>query len=107
MRRLWSLSFVTIIGVLLCGSASWGQSSAVLPRISGPVDESLRTTLKGNVPSKARAQFDQGKVAGSTQLTHVRLVLSPSSEQQAALDKYMAELQDKSAPNYHEWLPLT
>ena len=93
-----------MVSVFLCGSASWGQSSAVAPRISGPVDESSRTTLKGNVPSKARAQFDQGKVAGSTQLTHVRLVLSPSSEQQAALDKYMAELQDKSSPNYHKWL---
>ncbi len=104
MRRLWFLSFIAIIGVLLFGSASWAQSPAVAPRISGPVDESSRTTLKGNVPSKARAQFDQGKVAGSTQLTHVRLVLSPSSEQQAALDKYMAELQDKSSPNYRKWL---
>ena len=34
----------------------------------------------------------------------MRLVLARSSEQQAALDKYDAELQDKSSPNYHKWL---
>jgi len=34
----------------------------------------------------------------------MRLVLSRSSEQQAALDSYLAQLQDKSSPNYHKWL---
>jgi hypothetical protein len=34
----------------------------------------------------------------------MRLVLSRSTEQQAALDQYLAELQDKSSPNYHKWL---
>jgi hypothetical protein len=38
------------------------------------------------------------------ELGHVRLVLSRSARQQAALDIYLAELQDKSSPNYHRWL---
>ena len=60
--------------------------------------------MRGNVPQRARAEFDQGEAPGSTQMDHMRLVLSRSSEQQAALDAYLAELQDKSSPNYHKWL---
>jgi hypothetical protein len=80
------------------------QSSFVAPRITTNVDESSLAALKGNVPRLARAEFDQGEASPSTQLTHVRLVLSRSSEQQAALDSYLAQLQDKSSPNYHKWL---
>ena len=32
------------------------------------------------------------------------LVLKRSPEQQAALEKLLAEQQDKSSPNYHKWL---
>jgi subtilase family serine protease len=68
------------------------------------VDELSLTTLRGNVPQMARPEYDQGEASPSTQLTHIRLVLSRSSEQQAALDQYAADLQDKSSPNYHKWL---
>jgi hypothetical protein len=68
------------------------------------VDESSLTTLKGNVPSLARAEFDQGEADAATQLTSMRLVLSRSAAQQSALDSYLAQLQDKSSPNYHKWL---
>ena len=80
------------------------QNSSAAARITAYVDESSLTTLKGNVPHLARAEYDQGAAPASTQLTNVRLVLSRSAEQQAALDKYLAELQDKSSPNYHKWL---
>jgi hypothetical protein len=62
------------------------------------------TTLRGNMSLLARPEYDQGEASPSTQLTHIRLVLSRSSEQQAALDQYAADLQDKSSPNYHKWL---
>jgi hypothetical protein len=97
-------------GALLCSSALLGspelqaQSSRIAPRITTDVNESSLATLKGNVPRLARAEYDQGEASPATQLTHIRLVLSRSSEQQAALDEYLAELQDKSSPNYHKWL---
>jgi subtilase family serine protease len=56
------------------------------------------------VPGLARTAYDQGEAAASTELDHMRLVLSRTSEQQAALDLYLAELQDKSSPSYHKWL---
>jgi len=80
------------------------QSNAAVARIAANVDESSLITLGGNVPLLARAQYDQGEALASTQLTHIRLVLSRSGDQQAALDQYLAELQDKSSPNYHKWL---
>jgi subtilase family serine protease len=68
------------------------------------VVETELTTLKGNVPLLVRASDDLGPASASTQLTHMRLVLSRTPAQQAALDKYLADLQDKSSPNYHMWL---
>ena len=102
MRCLRSLFAVT--SLLLFSSSLIGQSPESTPRIRGPVDENSLVVLKGNVPAPARAEFDRGEAPASTQLSHVRLVLARSAEQQAALDKYDAELQDKSSPNYHKWL---
>jgi subtilase family serine protease len=93
-----------LAGALLSCAALAAQNSTIAPRITTDVDESSLTTLKGNVPHRAQAQYDQGEASASTQLTHMRLVLSRTSEQQAALDQYLAQLQDKSSPNYHKWL---
>jgi hypothetical protein len=89
---------------LLCGPFLSAQNSSVAQRITTDVNELSLATLKGNVPHLARAEFDQGEAEPSTPLTHMRLVLSRSAEQQAALDSYLAQLQDKSSPNYHKWL---
>jgi subtilase family serine protease len=104
MRSMKALPCFVLAGALLCCAGLSAQSSSVAPRITANVDESSRTTLHGNVPRLARAEFDQGEAAPETQLTHVRLVLSRTSEQQAALDQYLADLQDASSPNYHKWL---
>jgi subtilase family serine protease len=68
------------------------------------VDERSLTTLKGNVPLLARPEYDQGEASPSTPLTHIRLVLSRTSAQEAALEQYLVQLQDKSSPNFHKWL---
>ncbi len=104
MRCLRYLSFLAVLGVLVQPSISTGQSTQIAPRITTPVNESSLVTLTGNVSSRARAEFDLGAAAPSTQLSHVRLMLSRTSAQEAALNKYLAELQDKSSPNYRKWL---
>jgi subtilase family serine protease len=104
MRSLKAFPLIVLAAALLCSIALLAQNSSVAPRITANVDESSLATLRGNVPRLARAEFDQGETSASTQLTHMRLVLSRSSEQQAALDAYLAQLQDKSSPNYHKWL---
>ncbi len=104
MRSLKLSSLFVLAGALLCSAALPAQSSNTAPRIISEIDESSLTTLKGNVPASARAEFDQGEADAATQLTHMRLVFSRSAAQQAALDSYLAQLQDKSSPNYHKWL---
>lgn len=104
MAHLRLLPLSIVASALLCCSALMAQSVAPAARIVASVDETSLTTLKGNVPARARAEYDQGEASSSTQMTHVRLVLSRSSDQQAALDAYLVALQDKSSPNYHKWL---
>jgi subtilase family serine protease len=104
MRLMKAFPLGVLAGALLCSTVLLAQHSTATPRITANVDELSLTTLKGNVPRLAQAQFDQGEAASSTQLTHIRLVLSRSTEQQAALDSYLAQLQDKSSPNYQKWL---
>jgi len=104
MRLMKASPLGILAGALLSCATLAAQNSTIAPRITTDVDESARTTLKGNVPHRAQAQYDQGEASASMQLTQMRLVLSRSSEQQAALDQYLAQLQDKSSPNYHKWL---
>lgn len=94
----------SVMCILICVPALRAQTAANLPRISGPVDESALTTFKGNVPFQARTHADLGAVPASTNLDHIRLVLSRSAAQQAALDAYEADLIDPSSPNFHKWL---
>jgi trimeric autotransporter adhesin len=85
-------------------TAQEGVTASPAPRVVERVDESRLTRLPGNVPMLAKPQYDRGGVSPSTQLTHIRLVLKRSAEQEAALDKFQTELQDKSSSNYHKWL---
>ncbi len=90
--------------VLLCSPGLIAQNSAVTPRITAGVDESSLATLKGNVPGLVRMALDQGEASPATQLTNMRLLLSRTSAQESALDRYLVQLQDKSSPNFHKWL---
>src|SRR6185437_671627 len=48
--------------------------------------------------------FDRGPAANSLQMDQMLLVLQRSPAQQAELDRLLAAQQDKSSPNYHQWL---
>ena len=104
MRCIHFEFLVAWIGLLLCSGLSHAQTFDTAPRVTGPVDETSLVRLGGNVPSLARAQFDEGAALPATQLAHVRLVLSRPASRQALLDRYAADLQDKSSPRYHQWL---
>lgn len=95
----WSaLVFASLIFGL--GTDLLGQA----PRVTQPVDESRLVELKGDLHPLARGEFDRGQVASSTVLTHMQLVLKRSATQEAALDTYLAGVQQPGSPNYHKWL---
>jgi hypothetical protein len=77
---------------------------AVPPRVTQPVDEANLVTLKGNTHPLARPEFDLGPAPAILPLNRMLLVLNRSPEQEAALETLLDQQQDKSSPNYHNWL---
>jgi uncharacterized protein (TIGR03437 family) len=73
-------------------------------RISGPIDESRRVILPGTIPPKARTGFDLGPVEPSRKIGPMVVLLTRSSEQQAAVEKLLEDQRDPSSPNFHKWL---
>ncbi len=86
------------------GPRVFTQTTGVRSLITGPVDESKLTVLRGNVHPLARAQFDHGVAADNLPMDHMLLVLKRSQAQETALETLTAQQLDKSSPNYHKWL---
>ena len=85
------------------------QSAAAQPgkiraQITTAVDESDVTSLKGNTHPLARAEFDQGIAPQNLPMNRMIMVLKRTAEQDAALSQLMEQQQDKTSPNYHQWL---
>ncbi len=99
---------VALLLVLACisflPSRASAQTSLVQPRITQAVDESKLTVLRGNTHPLARPQFDRGAAPADLPAERMQLVLKRSPAQEATLEKFMAEQQDQSSPNYHKWL---
>jgi len=80
--------------------AALGQGVA---RITGPIDESARVTVPGNIHPLANAHYDQGPVEDS-HTGRMLLVLKRSPEQEQALRQLVQEQGTAGSPNYHKWL---
>jgi uncharacterized protein (TIGR03437 family) len=91
---------VLFAAVCLTPVAGLGQPS----RIIGKIDNAQRITLAGHLHPRALPQYDQGPVDPNMVLGRVTVELQRSPAQQAALQQLLAEQQNPSSPNYHEWL---
>ena len=80
------------------------QPGNVASRITQAIDESQLTLLKGNTHPLARTEFDRGAATSGMTLHRMLLSLKRSPEQESALKQFLMDLQDKSSPNYHQWL---
>ncbi len=103
-RRCLSLASMMILVSGLALSAAAQTASASNARIVGPINDAARVTLAGNTRPEAIPANDLGPVDDGLTLSHMQLLLSRAPEQQAALDAYAASLNDKSSPNFHQWL---
>ncbi|HZU22584.1 MAG TPA: S53 family peptidase, partial [Terriglobales bacterium] len=79
-------------------------AAAVQDRIPDGIDNTHRVALHGQVHRLARPEFDQGSLPGSTLLEHMTLVFARSAAQQQALDALLQAQQDRTSPQYHQWL---
>lgn len=98
--RLW---FAVALFFAVSAVAS-AQGTATSPRITASIDEASLTTLQGNTHPLARPEFDRGPAPISLPMQRMLLVLKRSTDQEAALNALLDQQQDKSSPNYHQWL---
>ena len=73
-------------------------------RITGAIQDSRRTALRGHVSPQALQENDQGEVDPSSSLTSLTIVLQPSDAQQADLEQFLRDQQDPASLQYHRWL---
>lgn len=88
----------------ISSSAIAAQASTAQARITQAIDEKNLVVLKGNVHPLARAEFDGGAVSDAQPLHRMLLLLQRSPAQETALQSLLDAQQDKSSPNYHQWL---
>jgi subtilase family serine protease len=96
--------FLLAAFALIFSTWTSAQTSGALSRITQAVDEAKTFRLRGNTHPMARPEFDQGAAPPDLPMERMMLVLQHSPEQEAALERLMAEQLDKSSPNYHHWL---
>lgn len=103
-RKLPAGCVVAFACLLAAGQANSQNSPPVPNRITQIPENSAQVTLKGGVHPLARAEFSRGAVADSLPMDRILLLLKRSEEQEAALQSLLEAQQDKSSPNYHQWL---
>jgi trimeric autotransporter adhesin len=79
-------------------------SSLVTTRLTQPIDENSRVTLKGTVNPLATAANDRGAASDSMPLDRIQIVLKRSDAQESALKQLIGDLHTPGSASYHKWL---
>ena len=80
------------------------QTLPTLARISQFIDDSSLVTLENSTNMQIFTADDEGRVSPDLAMERILLILKSSPEQEAALEQLLAEQQDPSSRNYHQWL---
>jgi hypothetical protein len=73
-------------------------------RITQPIDDRVRVTLKGNVHPLAQPRYDHGVAPDDLPMERMLLVLQRGPDQESALRQLLDDQQVKSSPRFHQWL---
>src|ERR1039458_4555559 len=77
-------------------------------RITGRITNGPTRTEPGTLHRVARSQTgtsaDLGAVDPATKIEYIMMLIKPSAAQHADLDQLLADQQNPSSPNYHQWL---
>jgi subtilase family serine protease len=97
------------VACLLCIAVvvSMIGAAAAQDRIVGDLASGPRVQVGSNVHSLARPENDLGRADGNRFIERISLNFRPSPAQQQDLDQFLAELADRSSPNYHKYLTPT
>ena len=108
MPRFTLLKLLPLLAgsLALVGSADAQVVTAARPaaRVVVKIDNASTVPLTGTHPAVADHAKLGRRLAASTPLRSLHLVLSPSDDQVYALRSLLEQQQDKTSPNYHQWL---
>jgi len=107
LRPRIMLLLLVLAGLPASALSTYAQAvevrSAAPVRLLSPIDEHTRVTLQGHVRRDLAANRDLGPVEDSMPM-HLYLVLQRTPAQQADLENLIARQQERTAPEYHQWL---
>jgi subtilase family serine protease len=101
---LWPLFIASMLFLATLASSAQVPLSVPHSRIVQSVDDSRLTRLSGNTHPLARPEFDRGSLEDAVPLHRMVLVLKRSADQEIALKQFIDQQQDRSSPNYLQWL---
>src|ERR1700723_1495834 len=103
VRKAAAAAFVCLL--ICCGAyAQAGATKGSSARIQGDIENSQRMVVPGTHSPLARAEVEAGRVAASTKLEGMTIVLGRSAAQEADLQALLAAQQDPNSTQYHKWL---
>ena len=112
--RVLSWGIVAAIGLAFFSSPARSQQTTphVAPqmtvrpqaRITTALISSQRVTVPGSVLQVLHFAVDHGAVPDNMQLSSMTLVLTRSAEQEAELQKLLADQQNPGSANFHKWV---
>src|SRR5438105_3390290 len=73
-------------------------------RITESVDDRKSFRLPNTTNSRVRRSQDEGRASAELPMERVVLTLKSSPEQEADLERFLAQQQDPRSSHYHEWL---
>jgi hypothetical protein len=103
LRRI----FVTVAWLgagLYAGGIVAGQSAMPQARIVEAVQNEKVVALRGNVHPMARPANDRGVLQDQQSVTRMHVLLQRGAQEEAALQKLMADQLDPNSPDFHNWL---
>ena len=104
-RAVLLLLVLTLLALPSRLQAQISAYSASIPdRILDRIDDSNLTTIHGSTHPALRHATDNGRLAPSSEMGDLILVLSRSEAQQAALESLNKEQYNPASPLYHHWL---
>ena len=106
MRMVKSLLPALVSTILIASLFSTLASAQTPDRISGPIDSNRMVPLFGNMQGPLRPGSDLGRADGGRLIEGISLDFRLSPAQQKDLDQFLAQLADRSSPNYHKYLKI-
>ena len=106
LRRLGGAIFAAAAFACFAPAVLSAQATSqlVTNRLTQPIEDSARVTLKGTVHPLANKANDRGAAPESMPLDRIQVVLKRSDTQESALKTLITQMHTPGTASYHKWL---